>query len=117
MASIVLLFLASAFCDWWIMTPVFATVFYVFRRRGCGGLMPFAVAIPLFIIMRVYALGLDGIPTALMECAGIVLSAFTITVLYNGRRCSERYRTASKWFFYIFYPAHLLVIGAIHAIL
>ncbi len=42
--------------------------------------------------------------------AGILLSALCIIYLYNGKR-SEKHRTISKWFFYIFYPAHLLILG------
>ena len=42
--------------------------------------------------------------------AGILLSALCIIYLYNGKR-SEKHRTFSKWFFYIFYPAHLLILG------
>ena len=42
--------------------------------------------------------------------AGILLSALCIIYLYNGKR-SEKHRTFSKWFFYFFYPAHLLILG------
>ena len=42
--------------------------------------------------------------------AGIPLSALCIIYLYNGKR-SEKHRTFSKWFFYIFSPAHLLILG------
>ena len=40
----------------------------------------------------------------------LVFSAFVILYLYNGRRAA-RGRTFYKWFFYAFYPAHLLVLG------
>lgn len=40
----------------------------------------------------------------------ILVSAFVILYLYNGRRAA-RGRTFYKWFFYVFYPAHLLVLG------
>jgi hypothetical protein len=32
---------------------------------------------------------------------------------HNFRKQMEKYRTFSKWFFYWFYPAHLLVLGLI----
>ena len=40
----------------------------------------------------------------------ILVSAFVILYLYNGRRAA-RGRTFYKWFFYAFYPAHLLMLG------
>lgn len=40
----------------------------------------------------------------------ILVSAFVILYLYSGRR-TARGRTFYKWFFYAFYPAHLLVLG------
>lgn len=40
----------------------------------------------------------------------ILVSAFVILYLYNGRRAA-RGRTFYKWFFYAFSPAHLLVLG------
>ena len=39
----------------------------------------------------------------------ILVSAFVILYLYNGRRAA-RGRTFYKWFFYAFYPSHLLVL-------
>ena len=42
----------------------------------------------------------------------ILVSAFVILYLYNGRRAA-RGRTFYKWFFYAFYPSHLLVLGLI----
>ena len=40
----------------------------------------------------------------------ILVSAFVILYLYNGRRAA-RGRTFYKWFVYAFYPSHLLVLG------
>ena len=46
-------------------------------------------------------------------CAVPILTAgFVILYLYNGQR-ARRGRNFSKWFFYTFYPAHLLVLGLI----
>ena len=57
-------------------------------------------------------------PTAqclLMACgsmAGIAASGFVILYLYNGQRAA-RGKKFSHWFFYLFYPVHLLVLGVI----
>ena len=40
----------------------------------------------------------------------ILVSGFMILCLYNGQRAAHG-RNFYKWFFYIFYPAHLLALG------
>ena len=40
----------------------------------------------------------------------ILVSGFFILYLYNGQRAGHG-RTFYKWFFYAFYPAHLLMLG------
>lgn len=44
--------------------------------------------------------------------AGIAASGFVILYLYNGQRAT-RGKKFSHWFFYLFYPVHLLVLGVI----
>ena len=47
---------------------------------------------------------------------GILLSAICIIYFYNGKRAQKGQKFA-KWFFYIFYPAHLLVLGVLRIVL
>ena len=46
---------------------------------------------------------------------GILVSGLCIIYFYNGKR-AQRHRNFSKWFFYIFYPAHLLVLGVLRLV-
>ncbi len=54
-----------------------------------------------------------GLPASIFHgilgCMGIVAAGVTVLFLYNGKR-AEHGRNFSKWFFYIFYPAHLLIL-------
>jgi hypothetical protein len=63
-----------------------------------------------------FAIGVGSLPIAtnLVHAAGgmlgIAAAAVVILCCYNGERM-ERGRTFSKWFFYWFYPGHLLLLG------
>ena len=46
---------------------------------------------------------------------GILVSGICIIYFYNGKR-AQKHRNFSKWFFYIFYPAHLLLLGALRLV-
>ena len=54
-----------------------------------------------------------GLPASLLHgflgCSGILAAGVVVLFCYNGRRAKYG-RNFSKWFFYIFYPAHLLVL-------
>lgn len=45
----------------------------------------------------------------LLSGLGILAAGVTVLYLYNGKRM-ERGKNFSKWFFYLFYPAHLFIL-------
>ena len=98
---IVLLICASLFCDWALLAPVFTLLF------GLGRGEPNAAAL---LYGGMAGLGSGQVWEAVGCAVPILVSAFVILYLYNGRRAA-RGRTFYKWFFYAFYPAHLLVLG------
>ncbi len=49
------------------------------------------------------------------EGAGILAAGCLICFVYNGKR--GRFPNAGKWFFYVYYPLHLAVIGIIRILL
>ena len=105
---IVLLIFGSLFCDWSLLAPVFTLLFAWAGGNRTRQKAAFGAAALLYGGMA--GLGSGQVWEAVGCAVPILVSAFVILYLYNGRRAA-RGRTFYKWFFYAFYPAHLLVLG------
>lgn len=108
---------ATMFCDW----PVYAAVFTLLflwadnskeRKRQAFLLSMFSFGIICFI----NALTTYSLEKALFlsggSMIGIGLSGVCLLCFYNGRR-AKRGNIFLKWFFYLYYPVHLLILGMI----
>lgn len=111
---VLLLTVLCIFCDWSFMAPVFTLLFYWAKKDKKRLAGAYLVAVVLFGFMASRFLGeYRGMAWALFylgSISGLVFSGICIVCFYNGRRM-ERGRVFSKWFFYVFYPAHLLILG------
>lgn len=105
---IVLLIFGSLFCDWALLAPVFTLLFAWAGGNRTRQKAAFGAAALLYGGMA--GLGSGQVWEAVGCAVPILVSAFVILYLYNGRRAA-RGRTFYKWFFYAFYPSHLLVLG------
>lgn len=109
--------LASIFCDWAILAPVF-TLLFIHGKNSPGGIRSAFLKAAIFFGAFNFIGGMGRLPVwqnflyAGMAMAAIGASGACIVVFYNGKRM-EKGKTFSKWFFYIFYPAHLLILGLI----
>ena len=128
-ACIIVLVVLSIYSDWALLAPLFtlwfatcgltdaqgkiAEDFTAQRRKKLwkvfGNAMLLFGLINLAENIETMSPGMS-ILRSLGAVAGIFLSAVCIIYLYNGQQ-GKKHRTFSKWFFYIFYPAHLLILG------
>ncbi len=118
-----LLVLATAVGDWAVVAPVL-TIFLANgrgdRRRTALG---FGAGYVFFVVLNVqrYMFGVQGdwtvyaVTHAALSGLGILAAAVVILVFYNGER-AKKGKNFSKWFFYIFYPAHLLILYLIKTV-
>lgn len=107
----------SLFSDWALLAPVFTLLFVWARGSKEKTKAAFAFSALLFGVMSFaggigrFSIGLNLL-YAIGCMAGIVLAGIVIVYFYNGKR-AEKGRKFSKWFFYFFYPVHLLILGII----
>ena len=81
--------------------------YHIFREKPKIRFIWFTVLILIWSAVQFIAGGVS-LPYALCMVFFTELSFFIVTMCCNGKKGSHP--TFSKWFFYIFYPAHLLVI-------
>lgn len=116
-AVIAVLILLSCFSDWAILAPVFTLLFSWAKGSKKKLKRAFFTAAIVFGLMNLAGgagrfSAAVNILYAFASVVGILLSGIVIICLYNGKR-TERGKIFSKWFFYWFYPAHLLLLGLI----
>ncbi len=115
------LILISAYTDWPIMAPIFTLLFAQAREKGDGIMRAFIKAAIVFGIFFAFSneSRLSPMPQSLLlsicQTLPLLASGLVITRLYNGRRMTT-HQTFSKWFFYLFYPLHLLVLWAVSTV-
>ena len=103
------------------LAPVFTLLFAWAENSRLRKHIAFGVAAVLYggmaWLSSMRTLGAVGALPDTLGCAmPILVSGFFILYLYNGQRAAQ-HRGFYKWFFYAFYPGHLLVLGLLRVAL
>lgn len=109
-----LLVMASTFMDWALLAPLFTILFALNRGDRRGQAQSFGAAALLFFGFNL--MSGQGIVGAVCASLGIIVSGYVILLFYNGQK-GKHSNAFSKWFFYLFYPVHLLILGLLRMML
>ena len=104
-------------CSWALLAPIFTLLFIWSGTSLSKRKVAFGIAVALFGVFNLLG-GINNFDFAtnllyaVLAMFGMGLSALCILNFYNGKRMSHG-QVFSKWFFYFFYPIHLLILGFI----
>lgn len=124
-AVIFCLAVATVFCDWPLLAPCYTLLFAWAEGRPKRQAVAYALAAVLFFWFNwtnYTVAGWDGGQAALnagLSCLGILVSGAVVLLGYHGRKSSFAlaHPLVSKYFFYLFYPAHLAVLAVCRGLL
>ena len=101
----------SSICDWAILAPLYTLWFYRAggdpkRRKKAF----FIAALVLGITVTAELPGAAGIAAGAGAMIAVLAAGACVLVFYNGKK-SQKHFLVKKYFFYVFYPAHLVILA------
>ena len=101
----------SSICDWAILAPLYTLWFYRAgedpKRRKKSF---FIAALVLGITVTAELPGVAGIAAGAGAMIAVLVAGVCVLVFYNGKK-SQKHFLVKKYFFYVFYPAHLVILA------
>ena len=108
----------SSICDWAILAPLYTLWFYRAgedpkRRKKAFFIAALVFAICIREIMPSVTAelpGAAGIAAGAGAMIAVLAAGGCVLVFYNGKK-SQKHFLVKKYFFYVFYPAHLVILA------
>lgn len=104
---ITILIFTSFIGDWYCFPLIWTMIFDKFRGDYKKQAISFTIA-SIVMILLIFGLILQYELTGFLFQFGVLL-ALPLLYLYNGKKTGKS--SFNKWFFYIFYPTHMIIIG------
>ncbi len=104
--------LLSVTSDWGIFAVLWPLFFYIYRDDEKKKWIVFnIIALLHWILNIIQDVQLGRGPLRCSFQIGVFFTPVLLVLLYNGK--GGKNNAVNKWFFYIFYPLHLLILGLI----
>ncbi|MDE6834499.1 MAG: conjugal transfer protein TraX [Ruminococcus sp.] len=102
-------------CDWGSEAVIYTLAFELARNNRKNQLIAYGLTASIFKICPLIVMVINDIScfSSYWYRLGILLP-IPLLLLYNGEKGGGKY---TKWVFYVFYPAHLLLLGVIHNVI
>ena len=103
------------FGDWSYLIPAWTIIFFCYYKRDNKKMIVLFALASVTLQTLVYLREFDSFALFSFQY-GTLFSLIPIS-MYNGQRGNVCHKKLNRWFFYIFYPAHMIVLMIIQAIL
>ena len=96
------------FCDWSYLIPAWTIIFFCYYERNKKKMAVFFALASVTLQALVYCRQFDNFASFSIQL-GTLLALIPIG-LYNGQRGNVQYKNLNRWFFYVYYPAHMAML-------
>ena len=103
------------FCDWSYLIPAWTIIFFCYYKRDTKKMIVLFALASVTLQTLVYLKEFDSF--ALFSFQFSTLLTLIPISMYNGQRGNVRHKNLNRWFFYVYYPAHMVVLLMIQACL
>lgn len=108
-----ILVILCCFSDWSVAALLFVNSFYGKTNNRTELQRAWVYNIAVIWVFNAFVFGncnsVESLVSSLLSVVAPVISSILIMFFYNGKK-SEKFTVFSKWFFYLFYPAHIIVL-------